>query len=105
MLSGAIAGLAGAVLAQTSRFASLDMLGFDRSAEVMMVATLGGTGHIHGVVLGAAAFGAIKDALSTVSPKYWHLGLGIVLMASVFAVRGGIAGGLAQIGKRLRRAR
>jgi branched-chain amino acid transport system permease protein len=104
-LSGAIAGLAGAVLAQTSRFASLDMLGFERSAEVMMVATLGGTGHIHGVVLGAVAFGTIKDALSTVSPKYWHLGLGIVLMASVFVMRGGIAGGLAQIARLLRRAR
>jgi branched-chain amino acid transport system permease protein len=104
-LSGAIAGLAGAVLAQTSRFASLDMLGFERSAEVMMVATLGGTGYIHGVVLGAAAFGTIKDSLSTISPKYWHLGLGIVLMASVFLVRGGIAGGLAQLGKLLRRAR
>ena len=44
-------------------------------------------------------------ALSTVSPKYWHLGLGIVLMASVFVMRGGIAGGLAQLAKRLRRAR
>jgi branched-chain amino acid transport system permease protein len=93
------------VLAQTSRVASLDMLGFERSAEVMMMATLGGTGHIHGVVLGAAAFGTIKDALSTISPKYWHLGLGIVLMASVFLLRGGIAGGLAQLGKLLRRAR
>jgi branched-chain amino acid transport system permease protein len=103
MLSGAIAGLAGALLAQTSRFASLDMLGFDRSAEVMMVATLGGSGHIHGVVIGAAAFAYVKDALSSVSPKYWHLGLGIVLMASVFLVRGGIAGGLADLGKRLRR--
>lgn len=97
MLSGAIAGLAGAVLAQTSRFASLDMLGFDRSAEVMIVATLGGTGHIHGVVLGAAVFGYVKDALSTISPKYWHLGLGLVLMASVFVVRGGIAGGLTSL--------
>jgi branched-chain amino acid transport system permease protein len=104
-LSGAIAGLAGAVLAQTSRFASLDMLGFDRSAEVMMVATLGGTGHIHGVVIGAAAFGTVKDALSTVSPKYWHLGLGIVLMASVFLMRGGIAGALSDLGRLLRRPR
>jgi branched-chain amino acid transport system permease protein len=98
-LAGATAGLAGAVLAQTSRFASLDMLGFDRSAEVMMVATLGGTGHLHGVVIGAAVFAYLKDALSTVSPQYWHLGLGIVLMASVFAVRGGIAGGLSDLGR------
>jgi branched-chain amino acid transport system permease protein len=101
-LSGAFAGLAGALLAQTSRFASLDMLGFDRSAEVMMVATLGGTGHIHGVVLGAAAFGWVKDALSTVSPKYWHLGLGLVLMASVLVVRGGIAGALAHLARLMR---
>jgi branched-chain amino acid transport system permease protein len=102
-LSGAIAGMAGAVLAQTSRFASLDMLGFDRSAEVMMVATLGGTGSIHGVVLSAAAFGYVKDALSTLSPKYWHLGLGIVLMASVFLMRGGIAGALQRLAGLLER--
>jgi branched-chain amino acid transport system permease protein len=96
-LSGATAGLAGAVLAQTSRFASLDMLGFDRSAEVMMVATLGGTGHMHGVVIGAAVFGYLEDSLSTLSPQYWHLGLGLALMASVFVIRGGIAGGLADL--------
>ncbi len=97
MLSGAIAGLGGAVLAQTSHFVSLDMLGFDRSAEVMMVATLGGTGTLHGVVIGAAGFGYVKDALSTLSPKYWHLALGIVLMASVLLMKGGIAGALARL--------
>ena len=102
MLSGAIAGLSGAVLAQTSHFVSLDMLGFDRSAEVMMVATLGGTGHIYGVVIGAAAFGTVKDALSNLSPKCWQLSLGLVLMASVLVMRGGIAGGLQTL-LRLRR--
>jgi branched-chain amino acid transport system permease protein len=106
MLSGAIAGLGGALLAETSRFASLDMLGFDRSAEVMMVATLGGTGTIHGVVIGAAAFGYVKDALSTINPKYWHLALGLVLMASVLLMRGGIAGALDRLGALMgRRAR
>lgn len=89
-LSGGVAGIAGAVLAQTSRFASLDMLGFERSAEIMMVATLGGSGHMAGVSFGAVAFGWLKDVLSTVSPKYWQLGLGIVLMLSVFVARGGI---------------
>jgi branched-chain amino acid transport system permease protein len=86
-MSGAIAGLA-----QTSHFASLDMLGFDRSAEVMMMTTIGGSGSIPGVVMGAAAFGFMKDYLSTVSPKYWHLGIGIVLMLSVFVIPNGIAG-------------
>lgn len=92
MLSGAIAGIAGAVLAQTSRFASLDMLGFDRSAEIMMIATFGGTGHMAGVTIGAALFGLLKDTLSNVSPKYWQLGLGMVLMLAVFFGRDGIGG-------------
>lgn len=100
-MSGAIAGVAGALLAQTNRFASLDMLGFERSAEVMMMATLGGTGSLSGVVLGAATFGYLKDALSAFSPKYWHLGLGVVLMLSVFVLRNGIAGGLASLRRSL----
>ena len=104
-LSGAMSGLAGAVLAQTSQFASLDMLGFDRSAEVMMIATLGGTGHIHGVVLGAGVFGYVKDALSTLSPRYWHLGLGVVLMASVLTMRGGLGGALQGLVTRAGRGR
>ncbi|CAD5260826.1 Branched-chain amino acid ABC transporter permease [Bosea sp. 62] len=99
LLSGAIAGVGGALLAQTSRFASLDMLGFERSAEIVMVVTLGGTGHIAGVSIGAAAFGLVKDALSTVSPRYWQLGLGIVLMASVFLARGGIGGLIERFGR------
>jgi len=103
IMSGAIAGVAGALLAQTSRFASLDMLGFERSAEVMMMATLGGTGSIPGVVLGAATFGYLKDMLSVISPKYWHLGIGIVLMLSVFVLRSGIAGALAGLARRMER--
>ena len=101
-ISGGIAGLAGALLAQTSNFASLDMLGFERSAEVMMMATLGGTGSIPGVVLGAVGFSYLKDALSAMSPKYWHLGIGLVLMLSVFVLRGGIAGGFSALLRRLR---
>ena len=102
MLSGAMAGMAGAVLAQTTSFASLDMLGFDRSAEVVMVTTLGGTGTLHGVVLGAVGFGVLRDLLSTLSPRYWTLGIGLVLMASVLLLRGGIAGGLSRLRPRRR---
>ncbi|MBN8942119.1 MAG: branched-chain amino acid ABC transporter permease [Rhizobiales bacterium] len=103
VLSGGIAGMAGALLAQTSNFASLDMLGFERSAEVVMMTAIGGTGSIPGVVLGATLFAWLKDALSAFSPKYWHLGIGIVLMASVFVLPDGLAGLPARIGRLLRR--
>jgi branched-chain amino acid transport system permease protein len=103
-MSGAVAGLAGAVLAQVNRFASLDMLGFDRSAEVMMMTAVGGSGSIAGVTIGAAGFGFMKDYLSTVSPKYWHLGIGIVLMLSVFVIPNGIAGIVSGLRRRFGRA-
>lgn len=102
VLSGALAGMAGAMLAQTSNFASLDMLGFERSAEVVMMTALGGTGSIPGVVLGATLFTGLKDALSSLSPKYWQLGVGLILMASVFVLPRGIAG-LADTLRRLAR--
>jgi len=92
MLSGSLAGMAGAMLAHTSNFASLDMLGFERSAEVMIITALGGTGSIVGVLLGSALFVWMKDALSALSPKYWQLGLGLALMASVFVLPKGLAG-------------
>ena len=100
VMSGAVAGVAGAMLTQTSSFASLDMLGFERSADVVIMTALGGTGSIPGVVLGAAAFGYLKDALSALSPKYWHLGIGVVLMLAVFVLPNGIAGLFTQL-KRL----
>ncbi|CAM5219539.1 Branched-chain amino acid transport system permease protein OS=Castellaniella defragrans OX=75697 GN=HNR28_001880 PE=4 SV=1 [Castellaniella defragrans] len=92
VISGAIAGMAGAMLTQTSNFASLDMLGFERSADVLIMTALGGTGSIPGVVFGAAAFTWIKDTLSAISPKYWELGVGILLMLSVFVLPDGVAG-------------
>jgi branched-chain amino acid transport system permease protein len=91
-LSGVVAGMAGAMLAQTSNFASLDMLGFERSADVVVMTALGGTGSIPGVILGASLFSWLKDALSALSPKYWQLGVGFLLMASVFVLPQGLAG-------------
>ncbi|MBO9512549.1 MAG: branched-chain amino acid ABC transporter permease [Variovorax sp.] len=102
VLSGALAGMAGAMLGQTSNFASLDMLGFERSADVMMMTALGGTGSIPGVILGASLFTGLKDILSSVSPKYWQLGVGLVLMASVFVLPRGLAG-LAAVLRRIGR--
>jgi len=104
VMSGAIAGMAGAMLAQTSNFVSLDMLGFGRSADVFIMTALGGTGSIPGVVFGAAAFTWIKDALSSISPKYWELGVGIILMLSVFVLPDGVAG-LAKTMRRWRAGR
>jgi branched-chain amino acid transport system permease protein len=52
-IAAAIAGVAGALLAQTTGFASLDVLDFHRSADVMLVLVIGGTGYLYGGLIGA----------------------------------------------------
>ena len=47
---------AGALLAQTTAFASLDVFSFDRSADVLLVLIIGGTGYLYGGLIGAVVF-------------------------------------------------
>jgi branched-chain amino acid transport system permease protein len=82
-LGAALAGAAGALLAQTTAFASLDVLGFDRSADVMLVLILGGPGYLYGGVIGAVIFRVVQNALSAWTPQYWQFWLGLILVVIV----------------------
>lgn len=106
-LSATIAGIAGALLAQTTAFVALDSLSFHRSAEILMILILGGAGHLYGGLVGAAVFLMAHHFLASINPVYWQLGIGFLLVAIVMFARGGIMGGLATLGERLaaRRAR
>jgi branched-chain amino acid transport system permease protein len=57
-IAAAYAGVAGALLAQTTGFASLDVLDFHRSADVMLMVIIGGTGYLYGGLIGAVVFRA-----------------------------------------------
>jgi branched-chain amino acid transport system permease protein len=92
VVSAAFAGVAGALLAQTTQFVSLDALSFQRSAEGLLMLVLGGLGSLHGALLGAAAFTVAHHALSEASPLFWQFWLGIALIALALAGRGGIVG-------------
>lgn len=92
ILSAAYAGVAGALLAQTTQFVSLDALSFQRSAEGLLMLVLGGLGSLHGALLGAAAFTLAHHALSEASPQFWQFWLGMALMALALAGRGGLIG-------------
>jgi branched-chain amino acid transport system permease protein len=82
-LAAAYAGVAGALLAQTTGFASLDVLDFHRSADVMLVLVIGGTGYLYGGLIGAVLFKVMYDVLSTLTPQYWQFWLGLVLVVIV----------------------
>jgi branched-chain amino acid transport system permease protein len=77
------AGIAGALLAQTTQFASLDVLSFERSADVLLVLILGGTGYLYGGLIGAVIFKLVQDALIDVTAQYWQFWIGLVLVVIV----------------------
>lgn len=86
-ISAAMAGAAGAALAQTTGFASLDGLDFHRSADVMLVVVIGGAGWLWGGVVGAVAFKLLHDVLSAWTPQYWTFWLGLFLVVLVMVGR------------------
>lgn len=79
-IAAGVAGAAGALLAQTTGFASLDVFAFDRSADVMLLLVIGGTGWLYGGVAGAVVFKLLQDAISSVTPQYWTFWIGLFLV-------------------------
>jgi len=80
-LGAALAGTAGALLAQTTGFASLDVFDFHRSADVMLALVVGGVGWLWGGIIGAIAFKLMHDLLSAFTPQYWTFWIGLFLVA------------------------
>jgi len=86
-VAAALAGAAGGLLAQTTGFASLDVFEFHRSADVMLILVVGGTGWLYGGVLGAIVFKLMQDFLSAITPQYWTFWLGLFLVVLVLVGR------------------
>jgi branched-chain amino acid transport system permease protein len=86
-VAAGMAGAAGALLAQTSGFASLDVFEFHRSAEVMLVLVIGGTGYLYGGIFGAIVFKLLHDLISAWTPQYWNFWLGLFLVVLVLVGR------------------
>ena len=79
-VAAAVAGAAGALQAQTTGFASLDVFEFIRSADVMLVLVIGGTGWLYGGVAGAVVFKLMQDVISAITPQYWTFWIGLFLV-------------------------
>ncbi len=86
-LAGSIAGAAGALVAQTSGFASLDVLDFHRSADVLLVLVIGGAGYLYGGLFGAIAFQLLHDVIAAWTPQYWTFWIGLFLVVLVLVGR------------------
>lgn len=81
------AGAAGALLSQTTGFASLDLFEFHRSADLMLLLVIGGTGWLYGGVVGAVVFKLMQDVISSITPQYWTFWIGLFLVVLVLVGR------------------
>ena len=79
-LAAGVAGAAGALLAQTTGFASLDVFAMDRSADVMLMLVMGGVGWLYGGVVGAVLFKLMYDVIANITPQYWTFWIGLFLV-------------------------
>ena len=90
-LSGVIAGMAGVLAAQHIMFISPGMLNWTVSGEALVVVILGGLGTLVGPLVGAVAFVLMKHQIGEIT-HYWHLIVGIILIAVVMSRANGIFG-------------
>lgn len=89
-IGGLVAGVAGAVMTQTTKVASLSMLDFNLSASVLIMVVLGGTSRLAGAILGAVAYMAIHHIAANLSPHHWLLAIGLMLIATMMFLPGGL---------------
>jgi branched-chain amino acid transport system permease protein len=91
-ISAILAGIAGGLLAQSTQFVGLNVLGFQRSGGVLIMLIFGGVGRLYGAFVGAPVYMIAEDELAKTDPVYWFFWLGLLLVLVVMFARGGILG-------------
>jgi len=91
-LGGAFAGIAGALSAQTTQVVGLSSLGFELSAEGLVMLSIGGVGHLAGALLGVPTFMIIRHVAAAVNPYHWLLVIGVLLIVTILFLPQGLYG-------------
>jgi branched-chain amino acid transport system permease protein len=102
-IAAAFAGAAGALLTQTTLVVSPTSLSFQRSADVLVILIIGGTGRLYGGFVGAFLFLFLREWLAELSPVYWYFWIGLLLVVMVAFFRKGLVPSLETLVGRLRR--
>jgi branched-chain amino acid transport system permease protein len=95
-IAGAMAGVAGTLLANQAEFISPAYMSWQRSGELIVMVVLGGMGSLTGPMLGATAFILLEEALARLS-DHWKFALGFCLILVVLFTRGGLMGGIRRL--------
>ena len=102
VISGAVAGLAGALYAFSKGSISPDAMGISRSIDGLVMVLLGGIQTLAGPVVGAFTFTWLHDAVAR-NTDYWRAMLGGIILILVLLFPQGIAGFVKQMFERMRR--
>jgi len=86
-VSAGFAGIAGGLLTQTTAFCSLDVFSLERSADLLLVLIIGGTGYLYGGLIGAVIYKFLQDWIASLTPQYWQFWIGFVLVVIVLVGR------------------
>jgi branched-chain amino acid transport system permease protein len=97
VIAGALAGLAGALLAIKDGAVNPELLGWHESGAVLLMIILGGIGSLRGAVIGAAAFTLLKELVQSEAllgplASHWQLTLGLAIIAFVALLPKGLIG-------------
>jgi len=100
-ISAGMAGIAGALLAQTQAFVSLDVLHLELAIDVLVMLVLGGIGSLYGGFIGAPVYILVRHFAQQWNPFYWMIVIGLLLIVVVRLGRGGLLGAGRQVLARL----
>ena len=103
VISGAVAGIGGALNAISTQVVGLDSLSFTTSADSLVMLVLGGTGSLYGALIGTVTFMWFEDFVSAANPFHWLTIVGALLIAVVLFAPKGLYGTAAQLLNRYRR--
>ena len=81
-ISAALAGISGALVAQTTGFVGLDSLGLERSGTVLIMLIIGGVGRLYGAFIGVPLYMVAQDRFSSIEPVYWYFWIGLLMVAA-----------------------
>jgi branched-chain amino acid transport system permease protein len=87
-----MAGVAGALSAQTTKFVGLEVVSLDMSVTVLIMLVLGGVGRLYGAMIGTVVYMVIHHFAAIVDPYNWMFAIGIMLVGVVLVARGGLMG-------------
>jgi branched-chain amino acid transport system permease protein len=91
-ISAGLAGISGALIAQTTQFVSLSFLSLERSGAVLIMLIIGGVGQLYGAFVGVPLYMVAQNRFSEIDPVYWYFWIGLLMVLVVVFARGGVLG-------------